>query len=137
MLSALNRLEPELAEKFFAAALNKSPNDTGIMDALADVKLQLGDQVTALELLIKSTEQAPTENPVKWLYLAQLKENLESLECYKTGIKLICDMIQLSEANDAMVRWIQSLVYCKILYIWMFKYRNWHYKSMCVERIVA
>ena len=100
MCIALNRLEPELAEKFFTAALNKAPNDTGIMDALADVKLQLGESAAALELLSISTQQAPTENPVKWLYLAQLKENLESLECYRTGIRLICDVIQANSDNS-------------------------------------
>lgn len=86
---ALSRLEPELAAKFFTAALKLSPQDTNIMDALADVQIQLGDSDGALELLTMSTQLAPSENPVKWLYLAQLREGQDALECYRTAIRLI------------------------------------------------
>jgi len=86
---ALSRLEPELAVKFFSAALKLSPTDTNIMDALADVHIQVGDSDSALELLSQSTQLAPSENSVKWLYLAQLREGDEALLCYRTGIRLL------------------------------------------------
>ena len=69
--NALSTMQPELALKFFERAIGMSPEDTNIMDALADVHLQLDNQDEALELLLMSTSLAPESNPFKWLYLAQ------------------------------------------------------------------
>jgi tetratricopeptide (TPR) repeat protein len=98
---ALSRLEPELAAKFFSAALKLSPSDTNIMDALADVLIQLGDADGAMELLSNSTQMAPSENPVKWLYLAQLKEGEDSLLCYRTAIGMLQDSLLRAEGVGA------------------------------------
>ena len=83
---ALSRMEPELACKFFDSAQKKSPADTSLMDALADARMQMGDGAGAIELLSQSTSLAPAENPVKWLYFAQLKEGHDSLVCYRSAI---------------------------------------------------
>jgi len=48
---ALQSFKPELALKFFERAHTAAPDDTMIMDALADVHLQLGEPEEALELL--------------------------------------------------------------------------------------
>jgi hypothetical protein len=45
-------VQPELAVKFFERANNMAPEDTNIMDALADVHLQLDNQEEALALLL-------------------------------------------------------------------------------------
>jgi hypothetical protein len=45
-------VQPELAVKFFERANNMAPGDTNIMDALADVHLQLDNQEEALALLL-------------------------------------------------------------------------------------
>ena len=91
---ALSQLEPELAGKLFHSALLKSPNDTSIMDQLADICIQLGNNNDALNYLLNSTKIAPKTNPVKWLYLAQLKQEHEALNCYNTGIKHLEESIQ-------------------------------------------
>eukprot|EP01036_Dinobryon_divergens_P041840 gene41840-55501_t len=62
---ALQRFEYELASNFFKRALEKKPEDTNIMDALADVFLQLGDRDSAYTLLQQSTLIAPEINPYK------------------------------------------------------------------------
>ena len=86
---ALTRLQPELASRFFSNALELSPNDTLIMDSLADVCIQLGENEKAYNLLLKSASDEPTTNPVKWLYLAQLQQGHDALKCYQTGIGLL------------------------------------------------
>ena len=83
------RCEPELALNFYKRAHETKPEDTAIMDALADVRLQLGEQDVGLELLIKSTTIAPDTNPHKWLYLAQLQEGAAALHSYEKAVSLL------------------------------------------------
>ena len=101
--NALSKLQPELAIKFFMRASELSPEDTNIMDALADVHLNLGDQEEALQLLLMSTALAPEANPFKWLYLAQLQIGLEAITTYMRAIEILEKMLQ-SESEDIDVR---------------------------------
>ena len=93
---ALNKLQPDLASKFYQKALEIEPSNTNLMDALADVQLQLGQTYEALDLLTKSTTIAPNENPYKWMFLAQLQNGINALESYNKGITLL----NLSMTND-------------------------------------
>jgi tetratricopeptide (TPR) repeat protein len=93
---ALSRLELEDALEYFDRAHKLSPNDTNIIDALADVHLQLGDHDAALQLLHISTTMAPTENPSKWFYLAQLQSGHDALSNYQRGIDLLTQRRQNS-----------------------------------------
>ena len=102
--AALSNMQPELAVKFFERANGMSPMDTNVMDALADVHLQLGDQARALELLLTSTSLAPEANPFKWLYLAQLQEGLDSVATYTRGIVILEMMMKNTADDDADVR---------------------------------
>ena len=86
---ALDNNEPELAFKFFQRALAAAPEDTNIMDALADVQLLLGRADDARVLLVTSTTLAPTTNPFKWLFLAQLQRGAESVRSYQQAITLL------------------------------------------------
>lgn len=86
---ALAKMQPELASQFFSRAHQMKPDDTNIMDALADVLLQLGDTCQAQTLLEASTSLAPTENPYKWCYLAQLQSGLEAVTSYLRGIEIL------------------------------------------------
>lgn len=101
--NALSKLQPELAIKFFMRASEMSPEDTNIMDALADVHLNLGDQEEALQLLLMSTALAPEANPFKWLYLAQLQSGLEAIATYMRAIEILEKMLQ-SQSEDIDVR---------------------------------
>jgi predicted Zn-dependent protease len=83
---ALGNMELELAEQFFSRALGMEPNDTDIMDALADVQIQIGDTESAKNLLLRSTAAAPQQNPYKWLFLGQLQNNMEAVHSYQRGI---------------------------------------------------
>lgn len=102
--NALSNLQPELAMKFFERALSMSAQDTNIMDALADVYLQLDHQDKALRLLLMSTSLAPEANPFKWLYLAQLQDGEGSKITYLKAIGILKKMIaNNSSANDKIV----------------------------------
>ena len=91
---ALSRFEPELALNFFLRAHEMKSDDTNIMDALADIHLQLGNQNDAYQLLLKSTSIAPEVNPHKWLYLAQLQEGCESLSSYEKAAEILNKLIE-------------------------------------------
>lgn len=91
---ALSEMQLELAEKMFCRALTKAPNDSNIMDALADVYIQLGEMENALPLLLKSTTLAPHENPYKWFFLGQLQCGSEAVESYRTGITVLSPLLE-------------------------------------------
>jgi predicted Zn-dependent protease len=72
---------------FYQRALDMESSNTNVMDALAEVCMQLGDLEKAHELLLRSTEAAPSVNPFKWLYLAQLQGEEGALASYTRGIE--------------------------------------------------
>lgn len=78
--------QPELAVAFFQRAMEMEPSNTNVMDALAEVLMQLGDCEKSLELLTRSTTEAPSVNPFKWMYLAQLQGGEEALASYRRGV---------------------------------------------------
>lgn len=94
--AAMSSMQLELAEKFYCRALVMTPEDTNIMDALADVYLQLGEMDNALQFLVKSTSLAPKENPYKWMFLGQLQSGLDSIESYRTGINILLNLMEFA-----------------------------------------
>ena len=79
----------EIGAKFYLRALEMSPKDTTIMDALADAYLQLDQVDQATLLLEKSITLAPHSGAAKWLSLAQLKRGEDAAACYDRGIALL------------------------------------------------
>ncbi len=110
---ALSNMEVELAEKFFSRALSMAPQDTNIMDALADVQIQLGESDKAVQLLLQSTSIAPSVNPFKWLFLGQLQSEAESVKSYRTGIELLTSLLN----SESEVCWTLPCV--RILYFFL------------------
>lgn len=98
---ALNKLQPDLACKFYQKALEMEPQNTNLMDALADVSIQIGQSNEALTLLKQSTLLAPNENPYKWMFLAQLQSGIDAIESYNRGISLLSVLTSDPEINDA------------------------------------
>jgi tetratricopeptide (TPR) repeat protein len=99
--AALSRVEPEAALSHFEKALAMEPHNTNVMDAIAEVLLQVGEQEQALQLLIQSTTIAPTENPMKWFNLAQLQNGSDAHHCYASGIELLkADLSKLTDDSE-------------------------------------
>lgn len=86
--------------QFFQRALDMEPSNTNIMDALAEVCIQLGDTEKATQLLIRSTTEAPGVNPFKWMYLAQLKTEDEALDCYSRGIAELSSTLAAAVSDE-------------------------------------
>ena len=97
---ALASLQPELAARFFQRALALMPDDTNIMDALADALLQIGEKEAAFQLLTLSTSTAPEENPYKWCYLAQLQSGKEAVTSYQRGIEILTRLLQSGVVDE-------------------------------------
>ncbi len=81
---------------------NIAPDDTNIMDALADAYLQLGEHCEALSLLELSTSRSPEENPYKWCYLAQLQAGSDAVGSYQRGINLLSE--QLAGGDEVILK---------------------------------
>jgi thioredoxin-like negative regulator of GroEL len=86
---ALQSVQLEDAQELYQQALALQPNNTDIMDALADVCMQIGDLTAALALLQQSIAMAPDTNGIKWLYVAQLLHGSEALVAYQRGIQVM------------------------------------------------
>jgi tetratricopeptide (TPR) repeat protein len=82
--------------------LSLDSNDTNVIDALADVLLQMGNHDEALKLLLTSTSIDPEANPFKWLYLAQLQSSFDSLASYLKAIELLQESAR-SRSDEAQV----------------------------------
>ena len=119
--NALSKLQPELAVKFFQRARAISPDDTNVLDALADVHLQLGDQEEALELLLMSTSLAPEANPFKWLYLAQLQDGLDAVATYSKAISILEALLQAESGDTDVSHAVSTSRYRKIQRSKLFK----------------
>lgn len=100
LFSTFLPMQPELAMAFFQRALDMDGSNTNIMDALAEVCIHLGDTEKAMSLLTQSTTMAPSENPFKWLYIAQLKAEEEALECYTRGVTELTNLLGQSTGSE-------------------------------------
>ena len=116
---ALEEFQPELALKFFKRALeieNQNASSAGrVLDLTGETLVAVGEPEEALRHFLKSSQVAPNENPYKWLYLGQLQEGAESLECFRKGIAMLGALKQeqvdadfaFDELRSGLVMWIQ------------------------------
>lgn len=94
--------QQELAVQFYRRALAMEPQNTTIMDALAELLAELQLEDEAKQLLEASCQLAPNSNPAKWMYLAQVTcDGSQALVCYQSGIKLLqAEMAGLQAAQN-------------------------------------
>jgi len=125
---ALNSLDVEYATSCFHEALLLEPTNTNLMDALADLKMQLGDVGSAAQLLEESTRLAPEVNCIKWMFLAQLSRGEKSAHCFRTGIRLQSALLDglvstdLSVENQVNIKELKESIlsaYCGIAELYM------------------
>eukprot|EP01038_Epipyxis_sp_PR26KG_P010802 gene10802-14501_t len=120
--NAMATMQIELASTYYRRALTKSDNqNTDIMDALADVSIQLGDVDTALSLLITSTSVAPSQNPFKWMFLAQLQCGSDAVESYRHGIEFISQLVSVEASPDMKILYTKQIAkaYCSLADIFL------------------
>jgi len=97
---ALSLVQLETAVELYQQALLLEPQNTDLMDALADVCLQIGDTDLGLELLRNSTTLAPNANGIKWMYLGQLLTGPDSVKSYQTGISVFSSQLDTLEDKE-------------------------------------
>lgn len=117
--SCLAKMQPELASKFLERALVLAPENTNIMDGLADVYLQIGKNSEAYQLLLNSTDHAPDTNPDKWFYLAQLQNGEQAVCSYQKGIQLMKNQSSIEESANLTIQKHIAKAYCSIAEIYM------------------
>ena len=88
-MQALASCHPDLAAKFFSRAQELDPDDSDVMDALADALVQCGRGDEARAQLERSTLLRPDRNPAKWFYLAQLQHSEAALHSLTSGIEFL------------------------------------------------
>ncbi len=73
-------------------------SDPDVLDALGEHLALFGDGLRARALLLKSVALAPEGNPMKYFYLGQLSEGLESLQFYRSALNLLSGRVDESVA---------------------------------------
>ena len=123
----------ELSSKFYVSALAKEPENSQIMDALADVYMQMGDVDNALLLLKKSTDLAPSDNPCKWMFLGQLQNCTEAVDSYRRGI----DILKNNLVDPEFEVGTSVCFACELLILIMFRVLTMNFVSKLLRLIVA
>lgn len=80
-------------------ALSTRPQDTTVMDTLAQAYMELGDANSARELLQKSAQLAPDAGHSKWLDLGQLSQGQTAIQSFQKAVDLM--MKAMHEAKQA------------------------------------
>lgn len=101
--NALQNMELETAEELFVKALSMDSSNTNIMDALADIQLQLGETEKAKDLLLQSTLLLPLTNPYKWLFLGQLQSGNDAVDSYRSGISILNTILNTVNVNKQIL----------------------------------
>lgn len=123
---ATENMQVEDAVTLYQRALALEPSNYNIMDALADLYLQLGEADEAFRLLSLSTANAPQTNPIKWMYFAQLCKGEDAVRAYRMGIDLLNAQVavllpqrsEYSKEIDTLQREIIA-AYCGIAELYM------------------
>ena len=86
----VDQCQQELAVQFYRRAMSVEPQNTTIMDSLAELLAELHQEDEAKRLLEASCQLAPNSNPEKWMYLAQVScDGQQALSYYQSGTKLL------------------------------------------------
>jgi len=94
----VERGELEKALRLYVAILQAMPDDTGAMDAGAEILAELGDGEGARELALRSVDLAPDTGAGKYVLLGHLEHGHTAVEAFERGLTLL--MRELREAEE-------------------------------------
>ena len=94
----VERGELEKALRLYVALLQATPDDTGAMDASAEILAELGDGEGARELALRSVDLAPDTGAGKYVLLGHLEHGHAAVEAFERGLALL--MRELREAEE-------------------------------------
>ena len=108
----LNEQRNQEAVDLYTEALNQNPDNTTLMDGFAEILLQLDMFDEARQVLTRSIQLAPDSGESKYMYMAQLCEGMECVNCFKKGIEIMTkelSLIKQETMNDQDEEDIQNL----------------------------
>ena len=86
--ACVDTLELEEAVRLYGRARALAPDDVGVLDALAEAALQLGDEATAREALLRAEELAPEALAARCMNLGQLADDgAAALRWFERGVR--------------------------------------------------
>eukprot|EP00455_Lapot_gusevi_P051347 TRINITY_DN7630_c1_g1_i1.p1 TRINITY_DN7630_c1_g1~~TRINITY_DN7630_c1_g1_i1.p1 ORF type:complete len:345 (-),score=100.93 TRINITY_DN7630_c1_g1_i1:429-1463(-) len=123
----IEELQFDAAAKFLQRALEMEPEDLAIMDMLSECLLESGQHERASQIIVRSIEKSPNENPSRWMNLAQLQAGPDAVRSFQTGIDAFARELQQrllhqqqhpedleNEAEIQKIREQMSAGYCAI-----------------------
>ena len=109
----------ELAAKFFKKAFEMAPTDCDVLDAFGEFLANCGENEIAMQVLMQSCALEPEKNSSKYMYLSQLKQGKDSLECIERGIILMRKEMANKERDEKLCKMQIASAYCSVAEIYM------------------
>ncbi|XP_071138790.1 uncharacterized protein [Mytilus edulis] len=95
----INRFEYEIAQKFCQRALEIEADNIRALETTGTLLLELGNPESAKQCFGRVVEISPDKGHEKYMYLGQLFEGAQAVECYQKGIEL---MLKEKENQQAL-----------------------------------
>ncbi|KAL5017057.1 hypothetical protein ScPMuIL_006646 [Solemya velum] len=84
-----DRFEYELAQKFCQRALEVEPDNLRVLETTGTLLLELGNTEGAKQCFGRAVEVCPESGHSKYMYLGQLFEGSQAVDCFQKGIELM------------------------------------------------
>ncbi|XP_070532658.1 uncharacterized protein [Ptychodera flava] len=85
----IDTLDYELALKFCQRALEVDENRVQALETAGTVYIELGDAESALKYFNRAVTLSPNNGFSKYMYLGQLNEGKQAIECFQKGVELM------------------------------------------------
>lgn len=108
----------ELALQFSERAHALEPQNTKVLETMGNIYAELGNADSAKQYYMKAVAIQPTDGHVKYLYLGQLTEGLESVGFYNQAVEIMKGLVTEDETSGVGYRDISN-VYCSLAELYM------------------
>ena len=117
----IDTFDYEQAAILLKEILKVEPNNVEVLDTLSEVLMNLDNTKEAINVIKRSIELDPDNNPEKYMTLGQLSEYKMSLTCYKKGIELFMKEVNTTTDNDKLASLNNSIAsaYASIAELYM------------------
>ncbi|OWF34891.1 probable assembly chaperone of rpl4 [Mizuhopecten yessoensis] len=96
----IDRFEYELAQKFCQRALEMEPDSILALETTGSLLLELGNQEAAKQCFGRAVEVCPNQGHSKYMYLGQLFEGAQAVQCFQKGIELMMKEHEAKQASE-------------------------------------
>lgn len=96
----IDRFEYELAQKFCQRALEIEADNIRALETTGTLLLELGNPEAAKQCFGRTVELSPDSGHEKYMYLGQLFDGAQAVECYQKGIELMLKEREKQHAEE-------------------------------------